>query len=195
MTSLYRWKDLSFEDFQFVNVTAQDIKASGKDPANRVRWEESVDAYPAQIEFAHKIHCLNQIRKEIWGEHYFGVVSIDSADKDHENGKNQAVEDEEENVQITNKPTQTSLKGARQMHREHAMHCLHMVLQDLMCNVDVGIITHEWLKDPAKPANPAFPMADFSTTKQCRDFDAAAAWIHSNAMPDGDKKFSALARP
>lgn len=168
------WHNIALHDAQVVNVTAADIVASGKDPTNRVRWSEDEDSYPAQVEFSHKIHCLNEIRKEIWGEHYSGEYSIyaDDADSRSNEGDN--------------------LRGERKRHRQHAMHCLHILLQDLTCNVDVGIITHQWIHVPDRPDDDLVPMADFSTEKQCRDYDAASEWIRTQAVEDGLDKFALL---
>jgi hypothetical protein len=30
------------------------------------------------------------------------------------------------------------------LHGPVVMHCLHVLLQELLCNVDVGIILHNW---------------------------------------------------
>jgi hypothetical protein len=171
------WAQVSLEGYELINVTHADIIASNKDPSTRVRWTEAVDAYPAQVEFAHKIHCLNQVRKEIWGEHYFGDVSIHADDADQ---KRQAVQ------------KTVTLQQARRIHREHTMHCLHILLQDLMCNVDVGIITHNWVKVPGEPEEKPMALADFSTVKQCRDFDAVADFVRKNAVPGGSEKLADL---
>lgn len=72
------------------------------------------------------------------------------------------------------------------------MHCLHILLQDLTCNVDVGIITHQWIGVPGRPDDDLVPMADFSTKKQCRDYEAAAAWVRDHAVDEGLDKFAAL---
>lgn len=187
MTVLYRWKELTLEDYQFINVTAEDIRKSGQDPSPRVRWEEASDAYPAQVEFAHKIHCLNEIRKEVWGEHYFGLLSISAGDNDSSDS-----DDGQGYTPVTNKPTEFTLDDARGIHRQHTMHCIHMLLQDLMCNVDVGIITHNWMRSGRDPEAPAYPMADFSTQQKCRNFDAAAEWVRKHAVSEGNIKFGDL---
>lgn len=186
------WSQIAFDGYELVNVTKQDIIASGKDPRTSVRWEESIDAYPAQIEFAHQIHCLNEIRKEIWGERYFGNLSILADDaaisrKEYDPLSNDDLYVEDENHK------KLTLKGLRRLHRQHTMHCLHMTLQNIMCNVDVGIITHNWV-----PGNPHIesplprPQADFSIVKTCKDFSAATDWIHQNAVRNGSARFESM---
>ena len=168
------WYNIALHEAQLINVTAADILASGKDPTRRVRWSEDEDSFPAQVEFSHKIHCLNEIHKEIWGEHYFGTYSIHADDEDHGDGADDDVQ------------------GERRKHRQHAMHCLHILLQDLTCNVDVGIITHEWIEVPGRPDDDLVPMADFSTAKQCRDYDTAADWVKGHAVENGLERFGQL---
>ncbi|KAK3348905.1 hypothetical protein B0T25DRAFT_481231 [Lasiosphaeria hispida] len=160
------WAWVAFDDYELINVTEADIIASGKDPTTRVRWDPSIDSYPAQIEFAHQIHCLDVVRKEIWGERYFGN-------------------------------TKYTLKARRRMHRQHTMHCLHMLLQNLMCNLDLGIVTHDWIPGNTNMESSPFPrpFADFSTKKMCPNFGPAADWVHKNAVRKGDKTFSELTPP
>lgn len=187
------WSRIALDGYEMINVTRADILASGKDPAIAARWDPAVDAYPAQIEFSHKIHCLNVVRQEIWGDHYFGNESIRAhetaiarGDYDPEDGRDLFIDGD------SNKRT---LKARRLMHQQHTMHCLHIILQDLMCNVDVGIITHNWASEDHSKGMPAHPVPDFSTKKQCRDFDAATGWIKSHAVQHATKKFAKLERP
>lgn len=76
------------------------------------------------------------------------------------------------------------------MRRMHTMHCIHILLQDLMCNADVGIITVNWVH--AHLGAPGTLVEDFSTQKQCRNFDALLDWVHKNAVKDGDKIYQSL---
>lgn len=64
-----------------------------------------------------------------------------------------------------------------ELHLAHRGHCIHMLLQVLMCNADVGIITHNWVRDERYdgPKIRAFP--DFSVQKTCRDFDGIVGWL------------------
>lgn len=51
------------------------MSKSHKDPSKCVKapssWGEGSDAYIAQIEVFHQIHCLNELRKEIYYNHYY----------------------------------------------------------------------------------------------------------------------------
>lgn len=186
------WSRLAFDDYELINVTEADIVASGKDSTTRVRWHDSIDAYPAQIEFPHQIHCLNEIRKEIWGERYFGNLSIMADDAAIARNEYDPQTSDGLYAEDGNRKKLT-LKGLRRLHRQHTMHCLHMTLQNIMCNVDVGIITHNWVPGNAHIESPLpRPLADFSTKKMCRNFDAAADWIHRNAIKNGNDNFERL---
>ena len=61
-------------------------------------------------------------------------------------------------------------------HRVHVSHCLHILLQNLMCHADVDIVTHRWLDVRLHP----FP--DFNVQKKCRDFDAVLQWQDENKV-------------
>jgi len=185
------WSRVAFDDYELINVTKADIIASGKDPTTRVRWDQSVDAYPAQVEFAHQIHCLDMVRKEIWGERYFGNLSI--AADDAAIARNDYDPNSGDGYYVDGDQKKLTLKGLRRLHRQHTMHCLHILLQNIMCNVDVGIITHDWVPGNTKMETPLpHPLADFSTNKMCRSFDAAADWVHKNAVKKGSDRFSKL---
>lgn len=188
------WSRAALDGYEFINVTKSDIIAAGKDPATAVQWDQSIDSYPAQVEFSHKIHCLNVVRKEIWGDYYFGNVSIASDEAAIKRGDYNPADNKDMITDGDSK--QFTLKALRRMHRQHTMHCLHIVLQDLMCNVDVGIISHDWLRwDGAhadKDEAPIFPMADFSTASKCRSYEAASDWVRKNAVQNGTQKWGSL---
>jgi len=94
------------------------------------------------------------------------------------------------------KPTETYL-----MHQKH---CIHMLLQSLMCNADVDVVTFEWMeghderveglvkgkKDGGvgiqKRGNPqdAIPAANFNVHKMCRNFSALLEWAKKNKEVD-----------
>jgi len=153
-TSIYRmapspevdaaWDYLSAEDMQVITVTAHDIQSSGKDPLISVKapssWGFGSDAYIAQVEVFHQIHCLNELRKEMFYDYYYD-------------------------------------SPRNQLHTSYKSHCVHMLLQTLMCNADVGVITHEWVHDEKYFEPKTRPFPDFSTVKQCRDFDAVMGWL------------------
>ncbi|KAK0616931.1 hypothetical protein B0T14DRAFT_589252 [Immersiella caudata] len=191
------WARVALDGFELFNVTEADIIASGKDPTTRVRWDPPVDSYPAQVEFAHQIHCLDVVRKEIWGEHYFGNISIAADDAAIASGEYDPNSQDGYYHYGDGGETTYTLKGQRRMHRQHTMHCLHMILQSLMCNLDLGIVTHDWTPGNPnfEPSPPARPFADFSTNKMCRNFNAASEWVRKNAVRNGDRIFSRLPPP
>ncbi|ROW14586.1 hypothetical protein VPNG_03163 [Cytospora leucostoma] len=71
---------------------------------------------------------------------------------------------------------QYGAQGPGEMHWMHVRHCLHMVLQSLMCSADVDIVPHRWVEKDDKP------FAQFSITKQCRNFDNLRQWNRENAV-------------
>jgi Mycotoxin biosynthesis protein UstYa len=68
------WNNLS--NLNSIWVSSSDIVRMGKDPKSVAKYPESfnlgLDAYAAELDSLHKIHCLNSLRKEIYFDYYFG---------------------------------------------------------------------------------------------------------------------------
>ena len=100
----------------------------------------------------------------------------------------------------------------------HQKHCIHMLLQNLMCHADVDIVTFEWMeghdprvdeKDSKSDAgvddNPVFeradndrdasPAANFNVHKMCRNFSALKEWAEKNREKDPDETRRRLTVP
>ncbi|KAE9377295.1 hypothetical protein N431DRAFT_542655 [Stipitochalara longipes BDJ] len=65
--------------------------------------------------------------------------------------------------------------------RGHLDHCLEMLRMNIMCQVDIGVITFHELAD-----KPGDPWPDFSTLHVCRDFDAVRSWAIENTVANDD---------
>ncbi|PMD57179.1 uncharacterized protein K444DRAFT_535285 [Hyaloscypha bicolor E] len=65
--------------------------------------------------------------------------------------------------------------------RNHLDHCLEMLRMNIMCQVDIGVITFHELPD-----KPGDPWPDFSTLHVCRDFDAVRKWAIDNTVANDD---------
>lgn len=165
------WDRVAARNFEIINVTAEDVRRSGKDPAGRIRWVEGVDSFPAQIDVFHQIHCLNEIRKEMYSEHYYPESSKRPGNDDH------------------------FAQAVHNARRQHKMHCLHMILQNIMCHSDIDIVTNYWAPSPSFYNRTAEPFADFSILKRCRDFEGLLSWVHDNAVEKGQEKIVALKKP
>jgi hypothetical protein len=50
--------------------------------------------------------------------------------------------------------------------------------QNIMCNADVGVITHQWISYSPDP------FANFNTYHKCHNIDAVEKWIHEHEIPD-----------
>jgi hypothetical protein len=158
------WDLISTEGLEIVTIPSSAIYLSGKDPSSAVRappsWNRGTDAYLAQIDVFHQIHCLNELRKEIYSDYYYGEHNIPSA-----------------------------------LHREHKKHCVHMLLQNLMCHADVEVIPHYWVHNEKIPDPKTRPFPDFNVVKLCRNFDALLGWAKDSAVRDLKGKWSDLAVP
>lgn len=71
------WDRISTEGFELIVVKESDVIRSGKDPQRAVQapisWGYGGDAYLAQIDVFHLIHCLNELRKEMHFDYYYGT--------------------------------------------------------------------------------------------------------------------------
>lgn len=68
-------------------------------------------------------------------------------------------------------------KPPDELHLSHRGHCIYMILQVLLCNADVGVVTHNWVHNEAYFEPKTRPYPEFNTFKMCRDFDALMAWL------------------
>lgn len=143
---------------------------SGKSPELSVKaplnWGLGDNKYIAQVDVFHQIHCLNELRKEMHYEYYYGAK-----------------------WNKTSRPAE---------HAAHKKHCLHILLQNIMCHSDANIITHNWvhyenIDHPGRPY--AEPLADFNVIKSCRNFGALQEWAFATAVGNLTAKWRALEMP
>ncbi|OJJ42008.1 hypothetical protein ASPZODRAFT_126244 [Penicilliopsis zonata CBS 506.65] len=169
------WDHISAEGKEIILVPGSAVSKSQKETNISVKaptsWGGGENLYIAQIDVFHQIHCLNELRKEIWFDYYYG----DNQDL-----------------------SKTSNSSFRRSHLDHKSHCIHMLLQTLMCHADVDIITHNWVhyNDINQPSRPyAEPFADFNMIKKCRNFDHLLSWVEEHAVRDLAKKWHDLRMP
>jgi Mycotoxin biosynthesis protein UstYa len=74
-----------------------------------------------------------------------------------------------------------STLGIKSLLIYHVDHCLEMLRMNIMCQVDIGVITFHELPD-----KPGDPWPDFSTLHVCRDFDAVRKWAIDNTVANDD---------
>jgi hypothetical protein len=71
----------AFDNIRTFPISADDVRRLGKDPSLAVKFPEEYglgpDAYVAQLDIFHQIHCLNLLRHLAWAEY----------DRDEQHGK------------------------------------------------------------------------------------------------------------
>ena len=153
------WKKMW--DSRPVPVSKEQVLAMGKDPAEAVQipedWGYGSEKYFGRVDVFHQIHCLDALRREAHFEHYYG--------KKYPNG----------------------YKDTTDMHRLHLSHCIHLLLQNIMCSANTDIYTHIW----TDTLDHAFP--DFNIEHQCKSFDTIMEWQSKNAIDED--RFVNLTRP
>ncbi|KAI0151869.1 hypothetical protein GGR57DRAFT_492858 [Xylariaceae sp. FL1272] len=144
------WQDLV--DSRPVPVTREKVLAMGKDPKQAVQippsWGYGDEVYFGRVDVFHQIHCLDALRREAHFEHYYG--------RKYPGGFNETDE----------------------MHRLHLSHCLHLLLQNIMCTANTDVYTHIWTDTVPW----AFP--DFNINHRCRDFSAIQEWQEKHAIDE-----------
>lgn len=121
-------------------------------------WGHGPDAYFAQVDIFHIVHCLNEVRKEMWPEYYYDQPSDRS-------------------------------------RREFKAHCMHILLQNLLCTADVGIISHNWVHNERFSKSKTMPFPDYNLVKKCRNFDALLEWTIDRRVLDWRSKWQQLQVP
>ncbi|KAH8894252.1 hypothetical protein GQ53DRAFT_744994 [Thozetella sp. PMI_491] len=119
------WEE--WELTRFIPVTSDQVRAMGKDPSTVAKlededWGLGDDAYVAIFDVFHQIHCLNTLRRMVYGKYY-----NETGGRFHHK----------------------TLKG--EMHEVHINHCVDMVLQTLQCSGNVNLVTMHWVKEQEYP--------------------------------------------
>ena len=151
------WVEL--ELIRAIPISADDVVRLGKDPSIAARFPEDIgfgpDAYMAQIDVFHQIHCVNVLRR----------LSVKALNH-----------------------TKLDLSPSRLKLQElHISHCSYILLENLMCNANVDLITFNWMETQERP----FP--DFNIKHQCRDFETVRRWQENNAIEM--EKWIAMKKP
>jgi hypothetical protein len=151
----------SLAPLDIIPISAEDVRRLGKDPNYAVKLPIELghgsNAYAGRLDMFHQIHCLDALRREAHFEHYYG-------DR-YPGGLNT-----------------TSLK-----HRRHLSHCVHYLLQKILCAGSADVYTHFWAEDIPGP----FP--DFSINQKCRDVDAMRWWHEKRKISVAE--FEGLQKP
>lgn len=82
------------------------------------------------------------------------------------------------------------LEGPRgDYHKEHWMHCVHILKQNVMCTGSTEVITYNWVETQR------FPMPDFSVEKMCRNSQLLLDLQEREKITNLNKKREAMVRP
>ncbi|KAG4438818.1 hypothetical protein IFR05_005709 [Cadophora sp. M221] len=166
------WEDL--ELIRTIVISGDEVRKLGKDPATAAKfdneyWGFGDDAYMAQIDVFHQLHCLNELRKLTYPAYYNSFPnSTSESGHDHEHGHH-------------------ARSRYSKLWQIHIGHCVDILMQNIMCNANTDLITLQWMETQDNP----FP--DFSINHQCRDFNALVDWRERNAVDM--KKWDEMRKP
>ena len=174
------WDLISAEGSYIVTISRAEALALGRNAEAIVKSPEDremgEDAYPAQIDVFHEIHCLDMLRKEMASTNVDLCELIKLADL----------------VQYWDyyfRPTYGNPEDAHYLHVRHKRHCLRIVLRTIMCNADVDIVTHNWRRGSYQP------IADFENPRMCQNLEGLLKWNQEHAVKDDQKKWRSIKRP
>lgn len=142
----------AWEELEFIRVfpmTEEQVRKLGKDPEMAVRFPEEYGL--GSEAYVGQIDVFHQIHCLNLLRH----LAWAEFDRDEKVGK---------------KPYST-------LHWVHVSHCTDILMQNLMCNGNLDVITFNWMEDEPLP----FP--DFNVKHQCRDFDAIIKWQEEYTVP------------
>jgi len=109
--------------------------------------------FPANVEGLHHLHCLNLLRQ---GLYY--------------------------NIEYYRKLGTGAFVNEEPIVQRHISHCLDIIRQQLMCQVDVGVLGQVWWKSDTSDAPQAF--VDFNTKHVCRNYDEIRQWAEDRQLPE-----------
>ncbi|KAH8592382.1 hypothetical protein B0O99DRAFT_743572 [Bisporella sp. PMI_857] len=137
---------------RYFPVTADQIRAMGKDPSTVAKlededWGLGDDAYATILDVYHQLHCLNMFRRIAYSTYY----NTSTASSHHHTQKGE-------------------------MYEIHINHCADMLMQTIQCSGNVNLITMHWIEQQA------YPFPDMSINRECIDFDALTEWRLKNTV-------------
>jgi Mycotoxin biosynthesis protein UstYa len=143
------WDAIS--EIKLFAITAEDITRLGKDPSKAAKAPESWGFGPdAYIGQLDGSHTLHCLN---------AVRKFAYFDHYH-------------------RPRYNSFADVTTIEKIHLSHCLHIVLQSLMCQPSMGVVTYEWLETQMHP----FP--DFNIERKCVNYHAIQDWQRENSITD-----------
>ncbi|KAI1370368.1 hypothetical protein F4677DRAFT_451443 [Hypoxylon crocopeplum] len=142
---------------KYASFSPDEFAAMGMDLEGSARFSEETEGkggYIGFLEISHQMHCLNVIRQAYHREYY---------------------------ERPENKHWATWLNDRPITIKVHINHCFEMFRQLIMCNGDLGVIPHHWVKGIDDP------YADFNRVHRCRDLDSIGEWIVKHEVPPPPK--------
>ncbi|KFY64090.1 hypothetical protein V496_03472 [Pseudogymnoascus sp. VKM F-4515 (FW-2607)] len=156
------WDYVAAEGFELIGISEEDVIKSGKDPKKCVQVPKNWnEEHIDGPQYIAQIDVFHQI-------HCLDMIRREAFADFYYKGS-------------TRDEPRTS----------HLTHCIHIILQNLMCSADVGIITHNWIHNDLYAEEPKTrPFEDFNINKKCRNFDTLLKWTELRAIKNAHMKYS-----
>lgn len=164
------WKSLG-ADFSAVRIPASEAGKSNI-RADQVKIKEKYGGgFPANVEGLHHLHCLNLLRKSLpWNIEYYKAMKMGPFSND----------DHVLKAHVSKLHLDVPPDKYQRLTFPPTAHCLDIIRQQLMCNIDVGVLGQVWYQPPDSEIE---PFVDFNTVHTCRNFDAVRDWAEKHQLP------------
>ncbi|KAH0563433.1 hypothetical protein GP486_002008 [Trichoglossum hirsutum] len=144
------WNKWAF--VKYASFSDEEFASMGMDMEGSAKFTpEYGGGYIGFLEVSHHMHCLNVLRQALHRDYY----------------------EKPENIHWA-----AWLKDRKFTIKLHINHCVEMLRQNTLCNADVGVISHHWVKDIPDP------FANFNTVHKCRDIGTVEKWIADRVVKD-----------
>ncbi|KAI0395824.1 hypothetical protein F5Y17DRAFT_465556 [Xylariaceae sp. FL0594] len=174
--------DQQWGDYELVRpiaLTSAQIRSLGKDPRDVAKLEDSAwglgdDAYVADLDVFHQLHCLNTLRKLAYARYYNSTLI------DYSSSSKASSVDDERNTTKHDHPS--SKRRSKHGHSNskidtiHVNHCVDMLFTAITCAGNVGFITSNWVEGVK------YPQPDMSINRKCVDFERLVEWRNQHTI-------------
>jgi len=154
------WDELSLENLEMTTITSEQARALGRDVNILSKVPESWGLGPDRYFAQVQVFHLIHCLDEVRKQMHYDHYHLERFGKDPP-------------VEFVN----------------HKNHCVHVLLENLLCQAGSDIVLHNWRETFH------VPLADFHPPRQCRNFDALWDSAKERAIPDYKAKWRKLQIP
>lgn len=147
------WEALGV-DYRAGVISTSDGLKSGLTTSHVQRSAAHGGGFFVNVEGLHHLHCLNLVRKSVYYNYQY-----------YKDLGTHAFSNDDPILQL------------------HVSHCIDIIRQVLMCNVDTGVLGQVWAMGSEDPSAPPSAFPDFNTRHKCKNYDDVRQWAERMQQP------------